>query len=60
MADKHNIHTAERLSSLVYVCVCVPVGQCEAVLPYSDQLPGSQQSDCGGLHVVHTGQPHSE
>ncbi|KAI3355497.1 hypothetical protein L3Q82_018328 [Scortum barcoo] len=27
---------------------------------YADQLPGSQQSNCGGLHVVHTGQPHSE
>ena len=38
----------------------VPAGQREAVLPRVDQLPGSQQSDRGGLHLVHPGQSHSE
>lgn len=38
----------------------VAVGQYEAFLPHSDQLPDSQQSDGGGLHVVYTLQPHSE
>lgn len=43
------------------LCVCVFfVGQRETVLPHTDQLPGSQQSDCGGLHVIHPVQPHSE
>lgn len=36
------------------------VGQREAVLSHADQLPGSQQSDRGGLHAVHTGQSHPE
>ena len=42
------------------ICVFFCVGQREAVLPHTDQLPGSQQPDGGGLHVVHTVQPHPE
>lgn len=45
---------------LVNMCLCILAGQREAILPHSDQLPGSQQSDGGRLHAVHPGQPHSE
>lgn len=40
--------------------VLVLLGQREAVLPDPDQLPGPQQPDGGGLHAVHSGQPHAE
>lgn len=41
-------------------CVFPLAGAGEAVLPGSDQLPGPQQPDGGGLHAVHPGQPHAE
>ena len=35
-------------------------GQREGVLPHAGELPGSQQSDGGGVHPVHTGRPHTQ
>ena len=35
-------------------------GQREGVLPHTGELPGSQQSDGGGVHPVHTGWPHAQ
>lgn len=51
-----------RVCTVGLICrgVLVLLGQREAVLPDPDQLPVSQQPDGGGLHAVHSGQPHAE
>ena len=35
-------------------------GQREGVLPHAGELPGSQQSDSGGVHPFHIGRPHAQ